>query len=107
MFIIAGMIHFCGVIFYAIFASGELQPWAEPEPVAGAEVPGMIPGQTTITNNPFNQSNGAGIIPGYGQTQVAPGTMYGGVDESTYNQTTAYYDPNQQNAGGWNAAQNQ
>ncbi len=30
MFIIAGIIHICGVIFYAIFASGELQPWAEP-----------------------------------------------------------------------------
>lgn len=26
----ASMIHFCGVIFYALFASGELQPWAEP-----------------------------------------------------------------------------
>ncbi|CAG2167173.1 unnamed protein product, partial [Oppiella nova] len=30
VFIIAGLIHICGVIFYAIFASGELQPWAEP-----------------------------------------------------------------------------
>lgn len=26
----AGVIHICGVIFYAFFASGELQPWAEP-----------------------------------------------------------------------------
>ena len=24
------MIHFAGVIFYALFASGEMQPWAEP-----------------------------------------------------------------------------
>lgn len=30
MFVIAGAIHFAGVIFYAFFASGELQPWAEP-----------------------------------------------------------------------------
>lgn len=24
------MIHICGVIFYGIFASGDLEPWAEP-----------------------------------------------------------------------------
>lgn len=32
MFIIASCIHFGGVIFYGIFASGEKQPWAEPPP---------------------------------------------------------------------------
>lgn len=30
MFLIAGVIHFCGVLFYAIFASGDKQPWADP-----------------------------------------------------------------------------
>lgn len=30
VFLIASLIHFGGVIFYAIFASGEKQPWAEP-----------------------------------------------------------------------------
>ncbi|KAK3576150.1 hypothetical protein CHS0354_016309 [Potamilus streckersoni] len=30
VFIIASCIHFAGVIFYAIFASGEKQPWADP-----------------------------------------------------------------------------
>lgn len=30
MFLIASLVHFGGVIFYAIFASGELQPWADP-----------------------------------------------------------------------------
>nr|XP_039265838.1 vesicular glutamate transporter 2-like isoform X1 [Styela clava] len=30
IFIIASCIHFSGVIFYAIFASGERQPWADP-----------------------------------------------------------------------------
>ncbi|KAF2363470.1 Major facilitator superfamily [Trinorchestia longiramus] len=29
VFVIASMIHFFGIAFYAIFASGELQPWAE------------------------------------------------------------------------------
>ncbi|CAM1295990.1 SLC17A6 (predicted) [Pycnogonum litorale] len=31
VFLIASTIHFCGVIFYGLFASGEKQPWAEPE----------------------------------------------------------------------------
>lgn len=30
VFIIASCIHFSGVIFYGIFASGERQPWADP-----------------------------------------------------------------------------
>ena len=30
VFVIASVIHFLGVAFYAVFASGELQPWAEP-----------------------------------------------------------------------------
>ncbi|GBM21231.1 Vesicular glutamate transporter 2.2 [Araneus ventricosus] len=30
VFLIASLIHFAGVIFYGIFASGEKQPWAEP-----------------------------------------------------------------------------
>ncbi|EEB20314.1 conserved hypothetical protein [Pediculus humanus corporis] len=32
VFILAATVHFVGVTFYAIFASGELQPWAEPTP---------------------------------------------------------------------------
>ena len=31
MFVIASVIHFIGVIFYGIFASGEKQPWADPK----------------------------------------------------------------------------
>jgi len=31
VFILAAVIHYIGVIFYGIFASGELQPWAEPK----------------------------------------------------------------------------
>ena len=30
VYLIASIIHFLGVTFYAIFASGEKQPWAEP-----------------------------------------------------------------------------
>ena len=45
VFVIAGVIHFLGVIFYAIFASGELQPWAE-----------RIEGETVKI--PLNKENG-------------------------------------------------
>lgn len=31
MFLIASCIHFGGVLFYGIFASGEKQPWADPK----------------------------------------------------------------------------
>lgn len=31
VFVIASMVHYSGVIFYAIFASGEQQAWADPE----------------------------------------------------------------------------
>lgn len=31
MFLIAALVHYGGVIFYGIFASGEQQPWADPE----------------------------------------------------------------------------
>ncbi|XP_076471206.1 vesicular glutamate transporter 1-like [Babylonia areolata] len=30
VFLVASLIHFAGVIFYALFASGEKQPWADP-----------------------------------------------------------------------------
>lgn len=31
VFILAAVIHYIGVVFYGIFASGELQSWAEPK----------------------------------------------------------------------------
>ena len=31
MFLIAALVHYSGVIFYGIFASGEKQEWADPE----------------------------------------------------------------------------
>ncbi|XP_047219487.1 vesicular glutamate transporter 2.1 isoform X2 [Girardinichthys multiradiatus] len=31
VFLIASMVHYGGVVFYGIFASGEKQPWADPE----------------------------------------------------------------------------
>ena len=45
VFLIASLIHFGGVIFYGIFASGEKQPWADPkdeeETCKGTELKGI------------------------------------------------------------------
>ena len=38
MFLIASLIHFAGVVFYGIFASGEKQDWADPDPVVEKEI---------------------------------------------------------------------
>ncbi|VEL33130.1 unnamed protein product [Protopolystoma xenopodis] len=40
VFLIASLIHFAGVVFYAIFASGEKQAWADiPEDASRTTVP--------------------------------------------------------------------
>lgn len=31
VFLIASLVHYGGVVFYGLFASGEKQPWADPE----------------------------------------------------------------------------
>ena len=52
VFVIASVIHFLGVAFYAVFASGELQPWAEPKDDE-ADVPALTAAPTTAWN-PFD-----------------------------------------------------
>ena len=105
VFIIAGMIHFCGVIFYAIFASGELQDWAEPpaaasiDPTPGQPPPSLPPTAantvvagapggaittTTVTGDPFNQWN----------TNAAPQNPFGQANGVNYaGQTASGYYP--------------
>ena len=39
IFLLASLIHFTGVTFYAVFASGELQDWAEPPPEQDSWLP--------------------------------------------------------------------
>lgn len=67
VFIIASSIHFVGVVFYGVFASGEKQPWADPpaeekpswNPLADAFKEGD--GQTETIQN--------GKLPSYGACQ--------------------------------------
>lgn len=43
MFRIGALVHLMGCTFYAIFASGELQSWAEPTEEQQANWPGAVP----------------------------------------------------------------
>lgn len=59
VFLLAATVHFFGVTFYAIYASGELQPWAEPpdtdkkpwDPLEGAKAQ-WPPAESKIASPP-------------------------------------------------------
>ncbi|KAL0267539.1 UNVERIFIED_CONTAM: hypothetical protein PYX00_009784 [Menopon gallinae] len=88
VFILAATVHFIGVTFYAIFASGELQPWAEPTPeqlkaweeaaaaASGAPKPQIPPPPRPPAPGP--------PPPGTTETQLTYGTpqTYGSTDPS-------------------------
>ena len=87
MFVVAACVHILGVIFYAIFASGEKQPWAdEPanEGVSGAFSYGAV--GLNMDDKLLNAGGGGG-----------GGMMYGGLgDKQQYQQiggeAGGYYD---------------
>ncbi|CAF1315292.1 unnamed protein product [Rotaria sordida] len=62
VFLIASLIHFAGVIFYGIFASGEKQPWAEPPP------PTTSNDASPWATNETNKRNDNDRFPSYGST---------------------------------------
>uniref|UniRef100_A0A8D8VEL3 Vesicular glutamate transporter 2.1 n=2 Tax=Cacopsylla melanoneura TaxID=428564 RepID=A0A8D8VEL3_9HEMI len=68
VFLIAATVHFIGITFYAIFASGELQPWAEP---TSEEIKSW---------NPMEQLQPAPdekiVVQSYGSTDLSETTPY-------------------------------
>ncbi|XP_067135474.1 vesicular glutamate transporter 2-like [Centruroides vittatus] len=56
VFLISSIIHLAGVVFYAIFASGELQPWAEPP---AEEVLPWNPLEGAFKNDKCDNQNGS------------------------------------------------
>ncbi|XP_046664364.1 vesicular glutamate transporter 1 [Homalodisca vitripennis] len=96
VFLLAATVHFIGVTFYAIYASGELQPWAEPEseekkpwdPLEGAK-PQWDPMESAITSppeklpptNPFAQPAPTNPFKAqmlnYGSMDQGPGGQFG------------------------------
>ncbi|XP_065355466.1 vesicular glutamate transporter 1 [Calliphora vicina] len=59
VFTLAACVHLCGCTFYGLFASGELQPWAEP-PTEEKQV--WSPPMGAITEDP---TQGAAVAAGY------------------------------------------
>ncbi|KAI7790621.1 vesicular glutamate transporter 2.2 [Triplophysa rosa] len=67
VFLIAALVHYGGVVFYGIFASGEKQPWADPEETS-EEKCGFIDedelaeetGDITLSHAPFGAQSGLG-----------------------------------------------
>ncbi|XP_001654157.2 vesicular glutamate transporter 1 [Aedes aegypti] len=78
VFMIAATVHLVGITFYGIFASGELQPWAEPTIEEQKAWDPMATGYEKETT--FNDANGAG------GAAMAPGAPY--MDPSAQINTT-------------------
>lgn len=55
VYLIASLVHFAGVAFYAIFASGEKQAWAEPPVEAETWKPSPLPPEAK--NDEYNYGN--------------------------------------------------
>ena len=67
VFLIAACVHFVGVLFYGIFASGEKQPWATPPHKALPEMNGKGPGPD-IAGMVLHKPKGYGAL----QESLAP-----------------------------------
>lgn len=113
VFELAGTIHLCGVVFYAVFASGELEAWGEP-PSDPNKIPNWKIRQMSIKEASFAQQSfdqgGPGPQP---PRPPAPSVAtYGGQSLSGANQvqTTLANQPVQQTVPqqeyDWNSAWN-
>ncbi|NXW20996.1 VGLU3 protein, partial [Circaetus pectoralis] len=71
VFLIAALVHYSGVIFYAIFASGEKQEWADPENL-NEEKCGIIEQDELAEETEMNN-----------ETFVSPKKMYGATSQNS------------------------
>uniref|UniRef100_A0A672UNR1 Solute carrier family 17 member 8 n=1 Tax=Strigops habroptila TaxID=2489341 RepID=A0A672UNR1_STRHB len=71
VFLIAALVHYSGVIFYAIFASGEKQEWADPEKL-NEEKCGIIDQDELAEETEMNN-----------ETFVSPKKMYGATSQNS------------------------
>nr|WAS27827.1 putative vesicular glutamate transporter-like protein [Apostichopus parvimensis] len=74
VFLTAAIIHFCGVLFYGIFASGEKQPWAEP-PVNSEPQWSTQAGYKAYGSTAYDAGKGYGSVNG---NYVSNGMVNGG-----------------------------
>uniref|UniRef100_A0A8C6LBF9 Vesicular glutamate transporter 1 n=1 Tax=Nothobranchius furzeri TaxID=105023 RepID=A0A8C6LBF9_NOTFU len=91
VFLIASIVHYGGVLFYGIFASGEKQPWAEPEELS-VEKCGILDEDELAneTEELYRTSGGAG----YGAMNLASDPNgAGGGWVSDWDKTDEYIQP--------------
>lgn len=70
------MVHYSGVIFYAIFASGEQQEWANPESTSEDKC-GIIDEDELAEESELNSENVAAPKKSYGTTDNSRGPKQG------------------------------
>lgn len=70
------MVHYSGVIFYAIFASGEQQDWANPESTSEDKC-GILAEDELAEESELNSENTVGSKKSYGTTDNSCGRKQG------------------------------
>uniref|UniRef100_A0A8C0UQS0 Solute carrier family 17 member 8 n=1 Tax=Cyanistes caeruleus TaxID=156563 RepID=A0A8C0UQS0_CYACU len=83
VFLIAALVHYSGVIFYAIFASGEKQEWADPENLS-EEKCGIIDQDELAEETEMNS-----------ETFVSPKKTYGATSQNSEVQRREWRQKNQ------------
>ncbi|XP_016408337.1 vesicular glutamate transporter 2.1 [Sinocyclocheilus rhinocerous] len=83
VFLIASLVHYGGVIFYGIFASGEKQPWADPEQTSEEKCGFIDEDELAEETGDITQSYGAlgGPAKTYGATTQLNGGWAEGWDK--------------------------
>ncbi|KAK0152315.1 Vesicular glutamate transporter 3 [Merluccius polli] len=76
VFVIASMVHYTGVIFYAIFASGEEQEWADPEN-SNEDKRGILDEDELAEESELNSETGMVAKKSYGTTESSSGPKQG------------------------------
>lgn len=77
VFVIASMVHYTGVIFYAIFASGEKQEWADPESTSDEKCGIIGEDELADETEPNSDSSLAIKKKSYGTTDNSSGRRQG------------------------------
>ncbi|KAM6960826.1 vesicular glutamate transporter 3 [Aplochiton taeniatus] len=76
VFVIASMVHYSGVIFYAIFASGEKQDWADPESTS-EDKRGILDEDELAEETELNSESAMAPQKSYGTTENPSGRKEG------------------------------
>ncbi|XP_043120009.1 vesicular glutamate transporter 3 [Puntigrus tetrazona] len=77
VFVIASMVHYTGVVFYAIFASGEKQDWADPESTSDEKCGIIGEDELADETEPNSDSALATKQKTYGTTESSAGRKQG------------------------------